>query len=299
MIKLNDSPNAYTDKAEGLAGATTKNHLFLGGIGNVKKIADPFIGGYSAFIFTYIPDRLKAILVDGGIKAPETFFTLMECTYKEFQGFNDIDLETAASTNGFVNNEHHYPSGSAGKNINEVTMKFQELIGNVYSNVFMMWTSAIRDPENGLSKFVHMRDYACEGIYINFSPAMGSNIAADRGASVNFAAYLTSMFPTRAPMAHFNYTTNDHSIAEVDVPFKCHALFNSYIVAAAREIAKSNIIYNRVMTPKQYIVDSYNLGTATADKAFKSVSATDVLIKLGLTPSLYTGQINATEEVSA
>jgi len=239
--------------------------LFPGGIGSIKEIAEPYIGGYSYILFTRIPKQIKGATTysqkDAKIDfvSPQSdFFKLVERQFKELSGINDIDMETVSIQSGFTNNEHRYPGGIS-KNTNEITLKLNEMSGGLIRRPIQQWMTGIRDPETGLYTFPEkgFKNYTVEFLYVNCAPSVGSPSAKSRGESLEFAAYFTGLFPTRNTLSHLNYASASHDIAEFDIPFPCNMHMGDKIEEFGRQFISSQKFFEDfIQKPHEVITDT-------------------------------------------
>ncbi len=231
---------------------TQKGKIFNSGIGGLKKVADPYITGYS-FIKFYPGD----LLVDEiGLPESNLFFELMEKSFKEVSGFPRQELGTTAINGGFTQNEHMYPS-EIGKNITEISLRFQEFTGSPYTREFRKWVSAIRDPETGLyqlSKY-GLKYYSVSMLYINTSPGIGSKDDDARANSVEFAAWMTSMYPKAIDYDKYNYSAGDHATNELEQPFACNMHVSQSALDAARDYVRDGTFFTTMRAAQQNIYD--------------------------------------------
>jgi len=243
-----------------------KENVFNTGISDTKKFAEPYIGGYSFIHIYYRPLTLIKELSDSENNSSNNaadsdfndFFDLMELTFKEFQNLPSIELQTTGIQGGFTQNEHHYPT-EIGKNMTDVSMKFQEYSGVPFQRMFQKWITAIRDPETGLYRLSKygLKHYSISLLYVNTSPAIGSSVAQTRSESVEFACILTSMFPKKIDLDKFNYSQGDHSIGEVEQTFTCNLHWGKKIMDRAQEFVASDYFWKKIDKAYNNIYDNF------------------------------------------
>jgi len=259
-------------KSELTSNAATISNLFCTGVGGTKGIADPYISGYSFIKFYGVANLLSQIeyLYGQAYKDEyEKFFTLMERTVKEVQGLNDLDLGTAGIQGGFTANEHHYPT-EISKNVNDITLKFQELSGGIYNTKFESWVTGIRDPETGLYMFKDygLKHYSVEMLYVNTSPAVGTADDKARANSLENAFYFTCMFPTRVFYGHHNYSSGSHDAnTEIDQPFKCNIHYGKGVKEFAKKYLATPEFYDNLISSTKFVYDGSSTGFGTNTKA--------------------------------
>jgi len=196
-------------------------------------VNDPYITGYSFLKITRIGAGIKDIITSD-------FGYLLESTFKEFQGINDLDLNTLSITGGFTDNEHHYPS-EMNMGTYEITLKFQERTGNVYRRPFQQWMTGIRNPKTGLYSLpgdYNKLNYTMDVMYIVTNPSIGSQDPDTRERSVEAAYFYTGLFPKRLPLNHHNFTTGGHDFVEIDIPFAAEQHIGVHVDEFARKLVK-------------------------------------------------------------
>lgn len=153
------------------------------------------------------------------------FKAMTEKNFKAFSGLSNITLETDSVTGGFSGNTYDAathlkkPDGS-------FTLKHQEYMGSPIRKLYEYWIYGIRDVETGLASYhgkinsgelvYSIANHSAEGIYIVTDPSgcLGG------GAGIEYCAYYTNIVPTEIPQDHLNYSSGDHSLTEIDIPFK-------------------------------------------------------------------------------
>ena len=229
---------------------TAKDSIFNTGVGVQKKIANPFIGGYS-----FIKFDTGRLLADE-IGLDPNFFELMERTIKEVSGFPKIELNVGTITGGFTNNEHVYPT-EISKNLTELTLKFQEFSGTPFTKQFRKWVTAIRNPETGLYSLSNygLPYYSVSMLYVVTSPGIGSHYADARKDAVEFAALATAMYPKSIDLDKYNYNTGDHPLNELDQNFGCNFHIGEEIMQRAQDYVASDEFYDKLSKATQNIYD--------------------------------------------
>jgi len=242
-------------------------------IGAVKGISNPYVGGYGFFIFVDVPPQIRALtsnLLGPDInrlspeviaKADRDFFDLCEKTVKEVQGIQDLTLEVTQFNGGFTGKNHAIPTVMTDAT-ESITLKFQELSGNVYGTPIMHWATAISDPKTGVSSLVkrdNVADYSVEAYYIATSSNCGSPSRSARANSMEKAFFFDSMFPKGVQLSHFNYTAGSHDLAELTVDFNAEMHMGAAIDKRAMEILSSDFFYENFIVPgEKYIANRVN-----------------------------------------
>lgn len=223
------------------------NNFFTGGLDLLNsglQQFDPLVTGYAFIFWVHLPEWVN------GPKAPnfcQNFKALTEKNFKSLQGISDIEIDTQAYQYGFANNEYNVAAGVTKANT-EITLKHQEFSGSPIKNIYQYWASGIRDPETGIATYPidHGIDYAAanhtgELLYIVTRPDANSRTLHSDINNLEFAAYFTNVFPTRIPLAHFNYDQGDKSVVEIEIPLKCNMHISPQVDAYALEVLSRGI----------------------------------------------------------
>jgi len=216
---------------------------------NLNKF-DPFITGYALIIWTKLPAFFDA-------DTKKQFQALTEKNFKSYSGISNINIGTDNITAGFTGNEIGVAT-SIQKENTSFTLKHQELAGSPVRELYQFWVTGIRDFETGLAHYhgkiesgelqYSMKNHTGEMLYIVTDPSM----AVGGASGIEFAAYYTNCFPTSIPQDHLNYSSNDHSLPELDIEFRGNYHQSKEINELAVEAMKSYAIKKRF--------GDYNLG---------------------------------------
>lgn len=194
------------------------NKSFFTGHMNLQRLEfDPFIGGYAFIYWVKLPKWVT-------MKYPG-FKDMTQKNFKSFDGISDIDLQAEDYTHTFNSNGYGVAS-TIQKNNTDFTIKHQEFSGSPIRNMYQFWVSGIRDPRTDIATYPRMFgcDYAAKNhtgelLYIVTRPD-ANNVKDESINNIEFAAYYTNVFPTKIPLGHLNYSQGDHSLAEIDIPFR-------------------------------------------------------------------------------
>jgi len=150
--------------------------------GTTKGVADPFISGYFFGTFESLPTAVASSVP--GISA----VNLIQA------GLTSVTLPTAnlnkTTLDGLGGNKWHVP---AGIDIGDTcSLKFVEMSGLPYFQLFHTWFNLIRDIRTGVSQ---LSSYSKEAYAANFIYAA----TTPNGSTIEFACYMTGMFPTKDP----------------------------------------------------------------------------------------------------
>jgi hypothetical protein len=150
-------------------------------------------------------------------------------------------MTTESVSSGFNANEYHIAGGIQKANT-DFTIKFQEYSGSPVRAMFQYWVSGMRDPETGLATYVAAtggnygaKHHTGELLYIVTRPdAHNAN-----GNNIEFAAYYTSVMPTKIALNHLNYSIGDRTAVEIDMPFKGNLHMSPRVDALAETMLKA------------------------------------------------------------
>ena len=245
------------------------NNFFTGGLelqNEQLKNYDPLVTGYAFIFWVWLPEWVA------GSKAPEfckNFRDLTQKNFKSLQGISDIEIDTQAYQYGFANNEYNVAAGVTKANT-EITLKHQEFSGSPIKNAYQYWASGIRDPETGIATYpaIHDLDYAAanhtgELLYVVTRPD-ANNVEK---YNIEFAAYFTNVFPTRIPLAHFNYDQGDKSVVELEIPLKCNMHISAAVDEYAHQMLKSRMYDYGFATEGLFKPNESNIVDDTFNKA--------------------------------
>lgn len=225
-------------------------------IGGLKALANPYQAGNSFILFTHVPNQIKTV-TDSSVETggDDKFFKLMERSFQEVSGINDISLETEAMSGGFANINHNFPSMSTSAT-ESITLNFQAMEGNLYRAPIQSWLTGIRDPRTGLyslPKYGGIHVYSVDMLYINTNASVGSKNGATRRMALEFSAIFDSMYPKNVPLSHFNYSKGSHSQQELSIEFNCEMIMGSNIDKISGDVLASKWFYDRYLLPaKKY-----------------------------------------------
>ena len=204
---------------------------------NLEKY-DPFITGYSFIVWTKLPSFFD---VDFAAR----FAGMTEKNFKAYSGIGDITLSVDDVTHGFTGNAYGVATNIQKENTS-FSLTHLELAGSPIRELYTYWVTGIRDFETGLATYhgkigsAECPEYSAkyhtgELLYVKTDPAGGFN-----GTGIEFACYYTNVMPTKIPMDHLNYTSGDHSIAEITEDFRGNFHMSADINDLAVEFMKAN-----------------------------------------------------------
>lgn len=208
MIKSGPSIRVYDNDL-------AKNKSFFTGHMNLQTLEfDPYVSGYAFIIWVKLPKWFE--------QEYPGFRSMTQKNFKSFDGISDMELQAEDYTHTFNSNAYGVASTIQKANT-EFTLKHQEFSGSPIKNMYQYWVSSIRDPRTDIATYPKKygieyaaKNHTGELLYIVTRPD-ANNIEKK---NIEFAAYYTNVFPTRIPLSHFNYSQGDHSLAEIDIPFR-------------------------------------------------------------------------------
>lgn len=201
---------------------------------------DPFITGYSFFVWTKLPSFFDANLT-------KRFKGLTEKNFKNLSGIQDMSLNVDDVVGGFAGNAYGVATGISKENTS-FSMTHQELSGSPMRELYTYWVTGIRDFETGLCNYhgklgstecpqYSAKYHTGELLYIVTDPSGGYN-----GKGIEYACYFTNVMPTKLPQDHLNYSNGDHSLAEIQMDFRGNLHMSQDINELAAQFCKDNHI---------------------------------------------------------
>jgi len=225
------------------ANELTKYALFLGGLDvthDVLDSYDPFIGGKARIFMTRVP-----LFVEIGIPdALKKFKHILEYGNTSINGVNDIDVDTAPLSGGYVGRDFAIPT-IAKDSTNQFTIETYEFSGRPISEVLHWWISGVIDFQTGFATYhgvdceVKQSNHTAEFIYVVTD-------RTGRSDSIEYACMFANCFPTNIPKSYLNYQQGQAEIATMSLNFTCTVYESPQI----NEIAK------QLLTKYQILMDS-------------------------------------------
>lgn len=233
LIKPDPSINGGNKEVFNLENSKQEN-FYTGGFNGDKIYYDPLITGFAFIVWTRFPEWVTKYYPD-----------IKSLTQKNFQGFgglSDIDLTTAATTEGFSANEYHIAQ-NVGITPNEFTLKHNELSGSPIRNAYTHWVTGIRDPRTGIATYPKQENleyrawnHTAELMYIMTRPD-ADNV---QKTIIEFACYWTAVMPKRIPIGHFNYDkATQNAPVDIEIPFSGIFHMSPKVDAAAANMLKT------------------------------------------------------------
>jgi hypothetical protein len=238
---LNDDNKTTTQfvgdaKHNDMAG---KDTFFTGEFNSVDLYYDPLVIGYAFIIWTRLPKWLETEF--------PAFKKITQNNFAGFDGLSDIELTTNTVTEGFSVNEYNV-AASIGAKPSSFNLKHLEYSGSIIRNMYMFWSSMIRDPRTNIAVYPKIASEESEKEYRAFNHTGelmyivtrpdANNYETEKG-NIEFAAYWTAVMPKKIPIGHFNYTKGSQETPiEIDMPFSGMMHFGKNVNAKAKELLK-------------------------------------------------------------
>lgn len=267
--------------------AYTSDQLFQGvwrlDQNNIAKF-DPFLTGYAFFIWMKPPVFMTKLGNKDG-KIWQNFKSLTEKNFKEFGGLSDMTLGSEDVTMGFAGNTIAFPTNMPKENTT-FTLTHQELQGSPIREGYNLWTTGIRDHDTGLATYhglintssdlrYSMKNHTAEAIYVVTDPSGASLYGSRTGTapswSIEFACYITNMFPTKNPMEHFNYTAGDHAFRDISEEFRGTIHLGQHVNDLAKRVMNDYAYKSRYHDYAAYSENEHKTGY---DETLSSTSST-------------------------
>jgi hypothetical protein len=185
-------------------------------------------------IFTKIPEWVKR-------EYPEAR-SMLEKNFHAFDGLADVEMTTAATTEGFSANERHVAQ-SMGAKPSSFTLKHLEFSGSPIRNLYSHWVSGIRDPRTNIATYPKKygipyaaANHTGELMYIVTRPD-ADNVESN---IIEFAAYWTNIMPKKIPWGHLNFAKASQTVpVELDQPFAGIVNVSPDVDRAAKELLRN------------------------------------------------------------
>lgn len=232
--------------------------LFMGGMNSKRDSLlayDPLKTGYARVFITRLPTFMRKLMPKQGKK----FKHILEYGFTGVDGIGNVSLEFEQMTGGYAGRQIEV--GTVAKDeMTEVTIKVYEFAGSPIREYIDTWITGISDVSTGIGHYhgcVYRKDYATllgteeaatepldytqanhvmEMVYVQTDPTGASD-------KIEYACLLTNMIPKTIKKDHFNYTSGQHSIVEMDLTFTCGRYESSDINAlAARLVRRFSIL---------------------------------------------------------
>jgi hypothetical protein len=191
---------------------------------------DQFITGYGRFIWLSMPKFCEELIPE----KTEAFKNYVEVGFKSFDGINDITMDTVDMEGGFAGNKITNPS-NAKDDFDTFTLKIYEQLGSPVREFIDFWFTGIRDFKTGLAHYhgaelpYSVENHTASGIYIVTDPSGLSS-------GLEYAAYISHIFPKKIPKSHLNFAAGSHDAVEMDLEFAGHKQEGPDINAKAKLI---------------------------------------------------------------
>lgn len=174
---------------------------------------DQFITGYGRWIWLTMPKFVEELLPEKTI----AFKNYIEEAFKDFDGINDISLDTTDMSGGWAGNKV-VNAANANDDFDSFNIKVYEQLGSPVREYLDFWLTGIRDFKTGRSHYhgydapYSAENHTASGIYIVTDPTGLSS-------GLEYAAYISYIFPKKIPKSHLNTSSGTHDGAELDLEF--------------------------------------------------------------------------------
>jgi len=228
--------NASGNSGKSIIENSSNANFWQGAYNSGDMYYDPLITGFAFMVWTRLPDWVT--------KQFPNFANLTQKNFAGFDGFSDLELNTAGFTAGFTTNELHIAQNMGAKP-NSFNIKHAEFSGSPMTTMYQYWVSGIRDPETGVATYAKeagidysIKNHTGELMYMVVRPD-ADNVERN---IIEFAAYFTCMTPKRINMGHWNYTKGTQETPiEIEQPFSGIVHWGPKVTAKAYTLLKSNI----------------------------------------------------------
>ena len=220
--------------------------LFLGSVDTTNaalQAYDPLKTGRGRIFFIQMPKFMDILFPE----RTKIIRHMLEYGFTKVDGIGDLSLETETMTGGYAGKQIALPS-LAKDDTNQITVGLYEFAGSPIREYIDMWISGISDKETGYSTYHGLCDsdrigefglttpmkyaqynHTAEAIYVTTDPTGLSD-------GIEYACLLTNMFPTQSNRSHFNYSSGESNLVQIDVPFSCNKYESAQINNLARQL---------------------------------------------------------------
>ena len=196
----------------------TNYALFMGGLNvthDVLQNYDPLKTGYGrlfmvrqpVFLQDNIPDKLKK------------FKHILEYGNTAVQGINDVSVQFASITGGYVGKSFEIPT-VATDDTNSFTVTCYEFSGSPIREVLHTWINGTTDLLTGLTHY-NGADSEVERLQANQTAEFIYVSTDNTGENVEYACLFANCFPRSVKNDQFNYTSGEHNLVEYNIEFSC------------------------------------------------------------------------------
>ena len=210
----------------------TNYALFMGGLNvthDVLQNYDPLKTGYGrlfmvrqpVFLQDNIPDKLKK------------FKHILEYGNTAVQGINDVSVQFASITGGYVGKSFEIPT-VATDDTNSFTVTCYEFSGSPIREVLHTWINGTTDLLTGLTHY-NGADSKIERLQANQTAEFIYVSTDNTGENVEYACLFANCFPRSVKNDQFNYTSGEHNLVEYNIEFSC----TKYESIQINEVGKS------------------------------------------------------------
>lgn len=213
----------------------SKFGYFLTGVDVTQQNLDqlnPFIKGYARlFMYTkpYFMEKAFPALTN-------RFKSYIETAFRSVNGINDLSVNFTDLEGGYNGQKFSVVQG-VQDDTDTITIGLYEMSGNPISEFLKTWVTGVRDPRSGVATYhgflkgpmddvddTHIvyseKNHTAEFIYV---------VTDSTGKYIEYACMLAHCFPTKVDQDHYNYDTNSHDAAEVEVELRCTKYESRYI----------------------------------------------------------------------
>jgi hypothetical protein len=209
-----------------------QDEYYRGWFNTIEQYNDPLVTGYAYIKWFHLPKWVTA-----------EFPAIAQLTEKNLRAFSlpgDIELGMGTTQAGFSTEEFSYVNGITKPAGFQITHK--EFSGSPIRKAYTHWVTGIRDPKTGVALYpladpsleYCAANHTAELLYVVTRPD-ATNFANNK--IIEFAAYFTNVMPTRAHLAHFNFTAGTQDNPELEQSFTG----NMHIGATVDAIALKHI----------------------------------------------------------
>ena len=212
--------------------------LFMGGINTTfQSLAqyDILRGGYARIFFLKMPVFMERIMPT----KTKWMRHMLQYGFTKVDGIENLSLDTDPVTGGYAGNSFEV-AVQAKDGTNSITIGLYEFAGSPVREYMDMWLTGISDPETGIATYHGAMDidptikysaanHVAEAIY-----CVTDNTG--RSDAIEYACLMTNMMPKTVKKDHFEYTSGDHPVVQIDQEFTCKKFESPQINTIAKAL---------------------------------------------------------------
>lgn len=220
----------------------TNYALFLNGVNathDALEQYDPLKTGYGRLFCVSGP-----LFVELGIPNKwKRYKHMLEYANTAVSGINDMSMEFNQITGGYAGKQFEIPSHITD-GTNSFSVKLYEFSGSPIRELNHYWLNGVSDINSGLC---HYNGVDCAKCQANQTAEFIYVSTDNTGEAVEYACLFANCMPKTIKNDHWNYSSNEHQLVEVDLEFSCTKYESIQINAVAAALLKKFRVFTNSM----------------------------------------------------